>query len=84
MMLNCAEAALSERDYINALEYMLAVSSVDDHPDVTTALAVTVFDIIDAMELSSQGIEHKNAIIEDVTEQKCCSRLQRSSPMFWP
>lgn len=52
MMVERTKVALRERDYENAIEYVLTVASVDDHPEVTIALAATVLWIIDALKLA--------------------------------
>jgi hypothetical protein len=52
MMIKCTLAALHEHDHQNALEYILAVASVDDHPDVVRTLAITLVRIIDAQKMA--------------------------------
>jgi hypothetical protein len=62
MMLDCAEAARIERDYVARLEYVLTVSSVDNHPNVTAALAATVLEIIEALRLAPGAAEAKQRL----------------------
>jgi hypothetical protein len=62
MMLDCAEAARIERDYANALEYLLAVASVDNHPKVTAALADTLLDIVEALKLAPGAADAKDRL----------------------
>jgi hypothetical protein len=56
MMLERVEASLIEKDYVSALEQMFSVASVDTHPEVTTALAATVFEVICALDLGRELI----------------------------
>jgi hypothetical protein len=64
MMIDCTRAALSGREYENALEYALAVASVDEHPGVTVALAVTVLEILHVVLEAPQTITTKNDLLE--------------------
>ena len=57
LMIHSARTALIEEDYVNALQYMLSVASVDQHPDVTIALAVTVLDVVDASLAGPFGLD---------------------------
>jgi hypothetical protein len=59
MMIECARLALLQKDYVNALENMLTVASVDDHPEVTAALAIVVLEIIAALRLAVGASEVK-------------------------
>jgi hypothetical protein len=52
MMVERTEAALREKDYENALEHILTVASVDDHPEVTTALTATALWIVDDLKFA--------------------------------
>lgn len=59
MMIDCAGEALRNDDYVNALEYVFALSAVDDHPDATIALAVTALEVINALELADKALRTK-------------------------
>jgi integration host factor subunit alpha len=63
MMLQSAEAALSEHDYVSAFEYILTVASVDDHPEVTVVFAVTLLDIIEALDLAPGTLRAKERLL---------------------
>ena len=56
-MLDRSKEALLEGDYVNSLEYIVAVASVNDHPKVTRALALTALNIIDILDLTSDVME---------------------------
>lgn len=68
-MIERTEAALSERDYVSALEYILAVSSVDDHPEVTATLVIAVLDVIEALELAPGVAATKANLFQSLSQK---------------
>jgi hypothetical protein len=67
MMIECARMALREKDYGNALEYLLTVASVDDHPEVTRALGATALCIVDDLCLAPGASVTKARFLESVS-----------------
>jgi predicted MFS family arabinose efflux permease len=63
MMIDSAKRAVAEDDYVNALEYTIAVASVDEHRDVTTALAATVLSVIELLELAEGALGAKAKLL---------------------
>src|SRR5262245_13181543 len=51
MMLSVAGAALAGGKCEDALEHVLAVSSIEEHPDITVALAVTALEVAGLLDL---------------------------------
>ena len=62
MIIDCARAALLEKNYVDALENVLTVASVDDHPEVTAALAMIVLEIVAALRTRARGHEGQGGV----------------------
>jgi hypothetical protein len=63
MMIDSARSAVADDDYVNALRYVFAVASVDKHRDITTALVVTVLDVVDVLELARGALSARASLL---------------------
>jgi hypothetical protein len=55
MMVESARVAFREGSYAEALEHLLAIGSIEAHPEIAVALAVTALDVIAALNLDGRA-----------------------------
>jgi hypothetical protein len=77
MMIECTRVALLEKDYVNALENILTVASVDDRPEVTVALAATVLDIAGALGLARGAVNAKAQLLSLLPQPDSGQRIRQ-------